>query len=331
MPDEQRRYDGSEEAAVPDDEATARAVVAALGLDGARLSPLGSGFGSDAWRVHTPTSSCALRIATDPADPPDIYRIEHALMTRLAADGAVVPSPVRGNWEIDGWRLAPFSLTSFMPGVPLQIDAHGWAAAQIAAFVGVLQAIPTTGFGPLEQLGGGFGGRFQDREAGLLGAFDGYQLWPLGDARIEAHPALIERPALAAAIAGEAAAIRTAALDGPGVIVHSDLHEANILQNGRRLGFIDFGECFVGAAGWELATIAYFGGWSLAERVLAALPSHGHDLSRQLVSIRALAICFALFRWEQDLRLGLNDPAHSEAFLRETLARFRERPESAQQ
>ena len=107
------------------------------------------------------------------------------------------------------------------------------------------------------------------------------------------------------------------------MIVHSDLHEENILEDGRRLGFIDFGECFVGAAGWELATIAYFGGWPLAERILAALPSDGDDGTLQLGSIEVLAICFALFRWEQDLRAGLNDPAHSEAFLRETLARLR--------
>ena len=109
---------------------------------------------------------------------------------------------------------------------------------------------------------------------------------------------------------------------GPGVIVHSDLHEENILQDGRRLGFIDFGECFVGAAGWELATIAYFGGWQLAEGVLAALPPDRQDRTRRLASIETLAVCFALFRWEQDLRLGQNDPAYSEAFLRETLARL---------
>ncbi len=318
-----RRYDAQMDDIAAQDETTARAVVAALGLDRVSLSALGSGFDSQAWLVRTVDASLALRIASDPSDPPDTYRTEHALMARLAADGAAVPMPVRGNWEIAGWRLAPFSLTSFLPGRPLAVDAHPWAAAQIAGFVGLLQAIPTSGFGPLELLGGGFAGRFPDREAGLLGAFEGYQLWPFGAARIDAHPALVDRPELVAAGAGHADAIRAAAFEGPGVIVHSDLHEENILQDGRRLGFIDFGECFVGAAGWELATIAYFGGWPLAERTLAELPSEDDDGTRRLVSIEALAMCFALFRWEQDLRAGLNDPAYSEAFLRETLARLR--------
>lgn len=304
------------------DELTARAVLTALDLADASLSPLGSGLASEAWLIRAGDRALALRIATDPSDPPDTYRLEHALLGRLAALGAHVPVPISGNWQVQAWRLAPFSLTSFLPGVPLQATAHDWAARPLAAFLRLLHGIPVTGFGRLVEIEGQLTGGSNEMEDGLDAAFYGYPLWPFGAARIEAHPALVHRPELLSLIAGQAGAIRRAALDRPGVIVHSDLHEENILQDGRQLGFIDFGEVFVGSQAWEFAAIAYFGGWSLADRTLTAYLADQRDEPGWRTSIVALAVCFALYRWEQDLRLGLNDPAHSEAFLRETLARI---------
>jgi len=296
--------------------------LAALDIAPADLSPLGSGLASEAWLVRGDGPALVLRIASDPSDPPGTYRTEHALMARLASLGARVPAPVAGNWQLEDWSLAPFSLTSFVPGVPLRPDAHGWAAEPIAGFLRRLHAIPTTGFGPLVVRSGGFSGRLADPEAGLLAAFEGYSLWPFGGARLADHPGLRDRPGLVADIAGQADPIRSAALAGPAVIVHSDLHEENILQDGDRLAFIDFGEAFVAAAEWDFAAIAYFGGWPLAERVIAAYGAAGGEAGLRLAAVTTLALCFCLFRWEQDGRLGLNDPAWSEAFLGETLARL---------
>ena len=305
-----------------DEEATARTILAALGLEPAGLSRLRSGFASEAWLVRRAGQPGVLRIATDPADPAETYVTEHALLAHLAAAGAPVPVPVAGNWQVEGWQLGPFSLTSFVPGVPLRADAHAWAAEPIAGFLRLLHAIPAAGFGPLVVRSGRFAGRRADPEAGLLAAFEGYSLWPFGGARLADHPALRDRLGLVADISGQAGPIRSAALAGPAVIVHSDLHEENILQDGDRLAFIDFGEAFVAAAEWDLAAIAYFGGWPLAERVIAAYGARGGDTVRRPAAVTALALCFSLFRWEQDGRLGLNDPAWSEAFLGETLARL---------
>ena len=304
------------------DETTARAVLAALDMAPAGLSPLGSGLASEAWLVHADGPALALRIATDPSDPPDTYRTEHALMARLAGLGARVPVPMSGNWQLDGWRLAPFSLTSFLPGVPLQANASEWAAGPLATFLRLLHGIPVTGAGRLVEIEGQLRGESEDMEGGLVAAFYGYPLWPFGTARLEVHPALALRPELVALVAGQAAAIRQAALEGPGVIVHSDLHEENILQDGHQLGFIDFGEAFIGSPAWEFAAMAYFGGWSLADRTLTAYLADRRDEPAWRASTAALAICFGLHRWEQDGRLAVDDTDHNETFLRQAVARL---------
>jgi aminoglycoside phosphotransferase (APT) family kinase protein len=307
---------------LPNDDATARAVLAALHMATADLSRLGSGFASEVWLVRDAGHAYALRIALDPADWVCTYPAEHNLMARLGALGARVPAPIAGSWQLDGWPLAPFSLTSFIAGVPLRAEAHGWAAGRIAAFLRLLHSIPATGFGPLVEVDGQLVGRSGDRPTGLAATFEGYPLWPFGGARLAAHPALAERRELRARIDGQARTVTQAALDGPAVVVHSDLHEENILQDGRRIGFIDFGESFVGSADWDFAALAYFGGWLLAERTLAAYLSDEGDFERRRASIAAVSLSFGLFRWQQDRRMGVDDEAHDESFLRESLARI---------
>lgn len=306
---------------MPNDDATARTVLAALHMDTADLARLGSGFTSQVWLVRDAGLAYALRIARDPADRVCTFPAEHNLMARLGALGARVPAPIAGSWQLDGWPLAPFSLTSFIAGVPLRAKAHPWAAGRIAAFLRLLHSIPATGFGPLIEVDGQLRGQSGDMAAGLAATFAGDSLWPFGAARLTAHPALADRPELQAGIEEQAHTVITAALDRPGVVVHSDLHEENMLQDGRRIGFIDFGESFVGSADWDFAALAYFGGWLLAERTLAAYLPDERDFERRRASIAAVALSFGLFRWQQDRRLGVDDEVHDESFLGESLAR----------
>ncbi len=311
------------------DEADVRTVLAALNptLAGDVGDPtfLGLGFASEAWLVRDARTAYALRIALDRVDRPCSYPIEHALMARLADIGAPVPSPVRGSWEVAGWGLRASSLTTFVPGVPLRAEAHGWAAGRIGAFVGQLQSIPITGFGPLAEVDGRLVGLAPDMLAGLRAWMDGDQLWPFDDSRLETDPALVQRPGLLAELAGQAGAVLAAALDGPPVIVHADLHEENILQDDQRLTFIDFGEAFIGSADWEYATMAYFMGWPMADAAFDEVPLGGRDRNRRQRAVAGLALSFGLHRWQQDRRLGLDEDAHDEAFLRSALARLRRR------
>jgi aminoglycoside phosphotransferase (APT) family kinase protein len=300
----------------------ARAVLDALELGGPEPEALPDGLSSHAWRIRSMSGDLVLRLPVHVDDGVGSYPTEHALLARLTELGARVPAPIQGSWLIPGWSAGPFWLTSFVPGTRLRPEPTDWAAAGIAAFLRLLHSIPATGFGPLVEVDGQLIGRSGHAEAGLVAAFEGLPLWPFGGVQLDEHPALVDRPELASAIEGHALAIRRAALGGHPVIVHSDLHEENILEDDGRLGFIDFGECFVGAAGWDIAAIAYFGGWPLAEGVLAAYRDEPPSTRMPADPIAALALSFGLYRWQQDRRLGVDGDEHDNAFLHETLARL---------
>src|SRR5450755_2190919 len=298
-----------------------RAVVAALQLGDLDPEPLASGLSSLAWRIRSAGGDSVLRLPVDKDDGVGSYPIEHALLACLIALDAPVPAPIQGSWLIPGWQLDPFSLASFVPGVRLRPESSEWAAAPIAAFLRLLHSIPADGFGPLVEVDGQLGGRCNQPEAGLQAAFEGFSLWPFAETRLSAHPAWLLNEQLLSEVETYAELVAEVASRGPAVIVHSDLHEENILEDEGRLGFIDFGECFIGSSGWDFAAIAYFSGWSLAERVAVAYLA-GPDPRRVIESVPALALCFGLFRWQQDRRLGVDAEAHNEAFVRQSLARL---------
>ena len=304
------------------DDAAARAILAATGLDGARLTPIGVGFASDAWLVDPGDRRAVLRVANGTTGFAVTYAMEHAVMARLMAAGAHVPTPIAGNWDLGDWDGPPFSLTTHLPGVPLPVGQHQRAAAPLAAFLRTMHALGIDGYGGLVVREGILRGEAAEMEAGLL-AWCERPLWPLGGARLADHPALAARPDLADRIEGTAPPVRAALRRGPAVPVHSDLHEENILDEGGSLGIIDFGESLVAPAAWEFASLAYFLGWPFADRTLAAYleDAPAPDLGRWRADASAIALCFGVHRWRQDRELGVDEEAHDEAFLEATLAR----------
>ncbi|MGH2513431.1 MAG: phosphotransferase family protein [Candidatus Limnocylindrales bacterium] len=297
-------------------------------VDDLRL--IGAGLSSAAWFVRSGDRRLALRIATEPAAPLNRYAGEHAILARLVTRGVLVPEPVTGSWEIARWPGPSFSLTTFLAGVPLQPAALESAAGEIATFLVKLRSVPTIGFGPIGPLSAGepVQGIATDPISGLGAWMAGAPLWPFDQSRLEAHPALIDRAALRSEIARWRSTIESAGRTRPAVLVHSDLHEENILDtrdrpDGRRLAFIDFGEAFIGAAGWDEAALAYFLGWPLADRV-HVLAGTGRAASRSGPrSIAALGVSFGLYRWWQDRQRDVDDNVHAESFLRSALDRLR--------
>jgi aminoglycoside phosphotransferase (APT) family kinase protein len=328
---------------VATDEAVARSILDALDLSGAQLSPLGLGLSSSAWRVSLAGRDLALRIALDRAGDAPSFRAEHVVMTRLAALGAATPVPVGGSWERAGWSLPAFSLTTLVAGRPLTAELDPGRIRQIALFLRTLHALPTVGFGPVLPDGGvsgvagvsgvdGVGGRVDaadaplrgfatERTAGLLAWMGGAPLWPFDESRLQAHPALLDRPELRTALETATVRIEAAERAGQAGLVHSDLHEENILDHDGHLAFLDFGEAFIGATDWEFASLAYFLGWPVADRVLEAyLDLGGAGAGRAATA--GLAVSFGLYRWWQDRDRGVDEEVHDEAFIRDSLARM---------
>ena len=301
------------------DELVARSILAALGIHHAELSPVGVGLASDAWLIREGDGRQVLRIATYPEDPVT-YPSEHAIMAMLHRSGAPVPEPIVGSWEIQGWPGPAFSVTSYLPGNVLQPDALVWADEPIAAFLRILHR-RLEGYGPVDEIDGRVRGRHQDAEVGTIDAWSGAPIWPLGGATLDRHPALMDLPDLARSMERHTAAVREVILGGPARLLHCDLHNENILQDDRHLGFIDFGVAFAGVPEWEFAALAYFLGWDMADRTLARYLDRPRDVERWRLSIALVALSLGARRWEQDRAFELDEDAHNATFLREALRR----------
>jgi aminoglycoside phosphotransferase (APT) family kinase protein len=303
------------------DDTLPTSILASLGVIPDAVSRLGNGLASEAWKVEAGGAVSVLRISSWAPDEATTYRSEHAVMARLTAVGAPVPAPVTGDWRHPEAGWPPFSLTTFLAGSPMRPDATAEVAGPIAGFLRELHAVEVRGYGPLVQADEALGGS-EDPIAGLRERWSGLHAWLVDDIDLGFHPAWRGHRDLLAAIGKEAGAALDAALAGPTVLVHSDLHEENILEDRDHLGFIDFGETFRGAAAWEFASIAYFLGWPLADAVLAAYASSPAEVVRWTPPVTRLALSFGLSRWEQDRDLGVDGDEHDEAFLRASMARL---------
>ncbi len=300
----------------------AGAIVAALGWTGSTIEPIGVGLASDAWLVRDGDRRLVLRVNND-TEYPATYPMEHALMERVGAAGAAVPSPIAGDWDTPGWPGPAFSVTTWVPGTPLALAARLAATPQLASFVRALQSIEVEGFGALEVRDGRLVGERDDREAGIL-AWGMRPFWPLGDARLEDHVPLAARPTLSARLVPHADAIRRALITGPTAILHSDMHEENVLEADGAIHVIDFGEALVGPAAWEIAATGYFLGWPVADALLDALVVDAAARDRWRREASAIALAFGVYRWHQDHELGMDEDAHDETFLEDSLDRQRE-------
>ncbi len=296
-------------------------VLGALGIEDADLLPLGAGFASEAWRIGQGSPWYALRIAREWPDADSTYEMEHALMSQLIAAGAVVPTPLRGSWQLADWTGPPFSLTVGLEGAPLSVGDRTRAVPALAGFLRTLHGLAVPGYGPLHLRDGVLAGESADLETGLR-AWARRPLWPLGDARLDDHPALADRADLRGRLDAHAGRVRDALLGAPAMPLHSDLHEENILDLHGSLGCIDFGEALVGPAAWEFAAMGYFMDWATADAVLGAYLPTGVAPERMRADASAIGLCFGVYRWAQDRDMELDQDEFDEGYLEASLARL---------
>jgi Ser/Thr protein kinase RdoA (MazF antagonist) len=302
------------------DESVARAILTAREGRGpaahaATVTPLGDGFASDAWLVTAADGNRAV-LRIDRGLVSMTYPMEHALLARLAAIGAAVPRPLVGSWEVPDWTGPAFSLTSWAPGVPMRPSTERQAAPQLAAFLAALRAVRVrTGFGPLEVApDGALCGSRPDLRKGLV-TWAGRPLWPLDGSLLTAHPAIGPVPGLPGRMDARRKEVTEALLDGPTGVLHSDLHEMNVLDDEGRLTFIDFGEALVGPLAWDLAAIAFFIDWSVADTLI------GDDEDLAIAAAR-IALCFGAYRWHLSRQHEFDDDEHDHVYLETCLDRL---------
>ena len=301
------------------DEVVARSIVAAIDprAADAGLTTIGDGFASDAWLVEGWDGERAvLRIANGLGLADVTYEMEHALMTRLHERGAAVPRPIIGSWQLTGWPGPAFSLTSWAPGVPLRPESVPRSVPALTGFLDALRTVPFAGgFGPLQVApDGSLRGAFDDRATGLV-RWAERPFWPLDGSRLHDHPAIGEHASLIAAMEMRTDEARASLLEGPVAILHTDLHEGNVLDDDGVLTVIDFGEALIGPVAWDIAAVGFFMDWATADAVA------GHDRAMLRAAAR-IGLAFGAYRWHLSREHAFEDDDHDRAYLETCLARI---------
>ncbi len=301
---------------------TARRVLAALGLDDSPLEPVGDGFASDAWRIERPDGPAVLRVANARGLVGVTYPMEHALLAHLSAAGAPVPGPIAGSWEIDGWDGPAFSVTDWAPGRPLRSADHARAVPELVRFVRALRGVPVaSGYGALvADADGTLRGAVADRGEAIA-RWAERPMWPLDGSRLADHPAIGEDPSLVERMDAHEARIHEALTTGPTAIIHTDLHEENVLDDDGSLTIIDMGEAFVGPRDWEIAAIGFFLDVATADAVVAILAEEdGSPVDAETTA--AIGLAFGAYRWHLSREHAFDDDEHDRAYLETCLARL---------
>jgi aminoglycoside phosphotransferase (APT) family kinase protein len=143
-------------------------------------------------------------------------------------------------------------------------------------------------------------------------------MWPLDGSRLVDHPAIGEDPRLVAAMDAHADSVRSALVEGPRSVLHSDLHDGNVMDDGGRLTILDVGEALVGPVDWDIAAIAFFLDWPTADAVAAALG----DPPDRRPTVARIGLAFGAYRWHLSREHAFDDDDHDRAYLDACLARL---------
>ena len=157
-------------------------------------------------------------------------------------------------------------------------------------------------------------GAARDRATGLI-RWAERPFWPLDGSRLTDHPAIGEHPALVTAMEEHSNEVRARLLGGPVSILHSDLHEGNVLDVEGALTIIDFGEALVGPVAWDIAAVGFFMDWATADAVA------GHDAA-MLKGAAGIGLAFGAYRWHLSREHAFDDDEHDHAFLAACLSRM---------
>lgn len=139
----------------------------------------------------------------------------------------------------------------------------------------------------------------------------------MGETPLERHPLIGTAPELALPIARLRDGLE-GVICGETALCHTDLHREQFRwQEGRLSALLDFGDAAIGPPAWDLASIAYFHGWEVAEGVASAAALNcGH-------SAALFGLLLAFHRASRAVTMGRSThPTEAAAFARSCLVRL---------
>lgn len=199
------------------------------------------------------------------------FAVDAAIRAALGAAGVPTSQSLEAGVLPNG---RAYSVDTFVVGDGSEPLPEGWA--DLGRALGALHRLPHSGFGLLEDRSDALVGQAQTAVDGLRTRLQ--DAWPFGETALEDHPLIRAAPELASRIARLRDGLESV-IHGQTALCHTDLHRGQFRwREGRLSALLDFGDAAIGPPAWDVASLAYFHGWAVAEEVgRAASLSCGRD------------------------------------------------------
>ena len=292
----------------------ARIVHAATGADPNDLRIAGQGQTSVGWYVEAPGGpySVLVEIPADARheryrDKPTNYAARHAILEALVAHEVPSMAPIattatldradptggRWDWMVSGWGA----------GTPAGGTISDEAARDFGRYLAALHALPTEGYGRLENRADTLRGVATDRHEGLMSRW-WPDPWPFDGRALLSHPIVHAAHVLVTTIATLRGGLLRFEDDRMQVSVcHTDLNGAHILvdDDGRLASVIDFGDAAILPPAFDIASFAFFFGWDSVDPLLDGYTTNGVFQDIRRTEAHQLAVVLALQKIEKHI------------------------------
>jgi len=247
---------------------TAKAVIQNLNEKFVSAQLLDVGSTSEVVLVKTEQASYVLRKAKPRPGKSIAYLSDAGIRRTLIEYGCPVAQPIATNQSISINVEGRWSLDSFCLGEhPVRGSIPSTISRQLGALLNVLHRLPVAGYGKLNNTDKRFCGQFNNPTDGLLSRFE--SPWPFSNNPIEQHPSVCDNPSLVTKLKSIENELVRFPGGGTPVLVHSDLHEAQLLVKNQKLNaLLDFNEAMVGRLEWDLGSYYYFHGKACLQDLL---------------------------------------------------------------
>lgn len=258
----------------------AEAAVLSLNEQLISIEYIDGGSTSKVFRVNSIESEYVLKIAKPSSGKTASYLSDYAIRKALSESGLPVAKPVftdhllstgiNGKWALDRYCLGSHPERGSIPST---------ISKQLGELLSALHRLSADGFGSLENTDLYFQGECDTPIEGLLSRFE--SPWPFSEKPLNCHPSVCADPALLERLSSIKEKLKCFPCGGARVIVHTDLHEAQILVSGDKLvALLDFNEAMIGRPEWDLGSYYYFHGRSCLADLLEGYTKDSSERSR---------------------------------------------------
>ncbi|MBX2867309.1 MAG: aminoglycoside phosphotransferase family protein [Acidiferrobacterales bacterium] len=265
---------------------------------------LEAGSTSSVFKVSTNKSNYILRIASPRGGKFTSYESDYSIRNTIWTPDLPIAKPIATDQSFDIGMEAIWAIDEFREGHhPSRGAIAPLVSRQLGALLQKLHKISVTGFGQLENTRCRLHGKSESPINGLLTRFE--TPWPFSTVSLRNHPSVRAQPKLEEKLLPLETELREFSENGTPTIVHSDLHERQLLEyNGNLTTVLDFNDAVVGRPEWDLGSYLYFHGEGCLSDLLDGYTLKGQNKLILKKRAKLAAIIIALHHGNRGEILG---------------------------